>query len=131
MNAPDSTGAIGGSAQRQLIAALQNPAIYGGQTSTVTLLETHISYVLLTGQYAYKIKKAVALPFLNSTALEDRHRYCDEELRLNRRLAPGIYLDVVIIAGTPSHPTLNGPGPAIEYAVRMREFPQEALLSRM
>lgn len=125
--APDA--AVG--SQQTLIAALQRPDVYEDHVSRVTLLETHISYVLLTGPYAYKIKKSVDLGFLNFTALEARRRYCEEEIRLNRRLAPDIYLDVVPIAGTPTRPILSGPGPAIEYAVRMREFPQESLLSRM
>ncbi len=95
------------------------------------VVETHISYVLLTGRHAYKIKKAVALGFLDFTTLDARRRYCDDELRLNRRLAPKLYLDVVPITGTFDAPRLGGDGPPIEYAVRMREFRQDALLSRV
>ncbi len=95
------------------------------------VLETHISYVLLTGRYAYKIKKAVDLGFVNYQTLDARHRFCQEELRLNRRLAPDIYLDVVPISGPVASATVGGTGPAIEYAVKMREFSQDALMSRM
>ena len=97
----------------------------------VALIETHISWVLLNGQHAYKIKKPVALGFLDFTTLAARKHYCEEELRLNRRLAPDLYLDVVPITGDPGAPSLGGTGPPFEYAVRMREFPQDALLSRV
>ena len=94
-------------------------------------LETHISYVILTGLYAYKIKKAVDLGFLNFTTLERRRFFCERELALNRRLAPSLYLDVVPITGTPDQPQIGGEGPVLEWAVRMREFPQDALLSQV
>jgi len=83
--------------QTRLIASLRNPAIFGSQCEHVTVLETHISYVLLTGQYAYKIKKAVDLGFLDFTTLPPRRFYCEQELKLNGRLAPELYLDVVAI----------------------------------
>ena len=94
-------------------------------------LETHISHVLLTGAFAYKIKKPVNLGFLDFTSLADRKRYCEQEVRLNRRLAPAIYVDVVAITGSVDRPVVGGDGPALEYAVRMREFPQDALASGM
>src|SRR5690349_15229765 len=72
--------------------------------SDVRLVETHISFVLLTGRYAYKIKKAVKLPFVDFGTLELRRRFCDDELRLNRRLTPKLYVDVVPITGTPESP---------------------------
>lgn len=90
----------------------------------VALLETHISYVLLNGQHAYKIKKAIKLDFLDFSTLDRRRHYCEEELRLNRRYAPHLYLDVVAIGGSVAAPRIESPGPAIEYAVKMREFPQ-------
>ncbi|MEO5784148.1 MAG: AAA family ATPase [Casimicrobiaceae bacterium] len=117
------------SASRQqvaLIAGLRGAMDAGGTPARV--LETHISYVLLTGTHAYKIKKAVRLGFLDFTTLAKRRHYCEEELRLNRRLAPGFYLDVVAITGTAGHPQIGGAGPVLEYAVKMLEFPQEALL---
>lgn len=117
--------------QATLIRSLQHPAVYGGRCSRVALMETHISYVLLTGAHAYKIKKAVALDFLDFTTLAARRFFCHEEIRLNRRFAPALYLDVVPITGSAAAPQIGGGGPAIEYAVRMREFPQTALFSRI
>jgi aminoglycoside phosphotransferase family enzyme/predicted kinase len=101
------------------------------------IIETHISYVLLGGEYAYKVKKAVNLEFLDFTTLEKRRFYCGEELTLNRRLAPSIYLDVVAITGSPGSPgnnvapILEGKGSPLEYAVKMRQFDQDGLLSRV
>jgi len=95
------------------------------------VLETHISYVLLTGTHAYKIKKAVDFGFLDFKTLAARRFFCEEELRLNRRLAPALYLDVVPITGSVGAPVIGGAGPAIEYAVKMREFPQDALASAL
>jgi aminoglycoside phosphotransferase family enzyme/predicted kinase len=117
--------------QAPLVQSLRNPAVFGPEAERVTLIETHISYVLLTGPYAYKIKKAVDLQFLDFTTLDARRYYCHEELRLNRLMAPSIYLDVVPITGTVEAPVIGGDGPAMEYAVKMRQFGQEALLSDM
>ena len=112
-----------------LIQALLNPDRHGKSVTAVTLVETHISWVLLTGEIALKIKKPVTLPFLDFSSAEARRRYCEEEIRLNRRLAPEIYLDVVSIGGTRDDPILDDE-PAIDYAVRMREFPADARLDR-
>jgi uncharacterized protein len=106
--------------QRRLVTATGLPVV-----------ETHISYVLLDGTFAFKIKKAVHLEFLDFTTLAARRFYCGEELRLNQRLAPSLYLDVVPVTGTVDAPVLGGDGPAIEYAVKMRQFDQEGLLSRV
>ncbi len=94
-------------------------------------METHISWVLLAGDYAYKVKKPVNLGFLDFSTLEARRFYCEEELRLNLRTAPQLYLAVVPITGDESDPRIGGGGRPIEYAVEMRRFPQEALLSHM
>jgi aminoglycoside phosphotransferase family enzyme/predicted kinase len=126
-----SGGDNGLALQTALIAALRHPALFGPECRRVDVIETHISWVLLTGRHAYKIKKAVALPFVDCTTLEARRRCCNEELRLNRRLAPALYLGAVPIFGSANSPALGGPGPAIEYAVKMREFPQSALLSQV
>lgn len=115
--------------QRTLVGRLTDPAFHGPQCRHVRVIETHISYVVLTGAFAYKIKKAVDLGFLDFTTLAARRFFCQEEIRLNRRLAPSIYLDVVTITGTAWQPIFNGPGAAIEYAVRMREFPSHALMT--
>ena len=113
---------------KRLTEALTASRCYPHPVSSVSVIETHISWVLLTGGYAYKIKKPVNLGFLDFTTLASRRHYCGEELRLNRRLAPELYLEVVAITGTPQHPLIGGSGPAIEYAVKMKEFPQSALL---
>jgi uncharacterized protein len=93
------------------------------------VIETHISWVLLTGDTAYKIKKAVQLPFVDYSTLPARRHFCEEELRLNQRLAPSLYLGVTRITGTPQAPALEGSGPVLEYAVRMRRFATGALFS--
>ncbi|HEX8009773.1 MAG TPA: AAA family ATPase [Casimicrobiaceae bacterium] len=115
--------------QARLVAALAQPARFGPDCTRVTVLETHISYVLLTGQYAYKFKKAVDFGFLDFTTLEARRHFCEEELRLNRRHAPALYLEVVPITGSIDTPLVGGEGTILEYAVKMREFPQDALAS--
>jgi uncharacterized protein len=117
--------------QAQLIAALRNPALFEAPCSEVRQIETHISFVLLTGSHAYKIKKAIRPGFLDFTTLAARRHYCEEELRLNRRLAPELYLDVVPITGSVEAPRIGGTAPILDYAVKMREFPQEALLGNV
>lgn len=97
----------------------------------VELLETHISFVLLAGDRAFKFKKPLNLGFLDFTALDARRHFCEEEVRLNRRLAPAVYLDVVPVTLAGDEPRLEGPGEPVEFAVRMRRFPQEALLDRV
>ena len=117
--------------QRNLIRSLKDPSVYPHETDQLQLIETHISWVFLSGVYAYKIKKALNLGFLDFSTLDKRKFYCEEELRLNGRLAPELYLTVIPITGTPDHPQLGGSGEAFEYAVKMRRFPQQALLSHM
>ncbi|MBI3042576.1 MAG: AAA family ATPase [Betaproteobacteria bacterium] len=114
-----------------LIAALMRPECYAHRVREIRMLETHISWVFLTGDFAYKIKKPLNLGFLNFSTLEARRYYCEKELVLNRRLAKEMYLDVVSIRGTPAAPQLDGRGPVFEYAVKMREFPQRALAAGM
>jgi aminoglycoside phosphotransferase family enzyme/predicted kinase len=97
-------------------------------TTQIRYLETHISWVILTGKYAYKIKKPVALGFLDFSTLELRRHYCEEELRLNRRWAPDIYLGVVEIRGSPEKAAVDGAGALLDYAVKMLQFPQSARL---
>lgn len=116
--------------QQKLIAALRDPRCYKHRAKTVRIMETHISWVLLAGRYAYKIKKAVNLGFLDFTSLEARAFFCAEEIRLNRRLAPKIYLEAVPIGGSLDHPEF-GELPAIEYAVKMRRFPANKLLDKL
>jgi uncharacterized protein len=126
----DPQGAL--AAQRRMVEALRDPARYPFPVAAVSLIETHISFVLLTGTFAYKIKKAVDFGFLDCTRLEQRRFFCEEELRLNRRLSTHFYLGVVAIGGSADDPYWEGEAvEAIEYAVKMEEFAQEDLLDRV
>jgi uncharacterized protein len=115
----------------RLVSSLLDPARYPPDVDRVELVETHISWVLLAGNRVYKIKKPVNLGFLDFTTLSRRRHFCREEVRLNRRLTSGIYLDVVAIRGTADSPRLHGPGRAIEVAVLMRRLPAERMLDRL
>ena len=111
----------------ELISALSQAAAYPHSTTDIQLIETHISWVFLTGKFAYKIKKPVNFGFLDFSTLERRQKFCKEELRLNRRLAPSLYLEVVPIYGPADSATIRGDGEAdkdeiIEYAVKMQQF---------
>lgn len=108
----------------QLVAALR--ARLGG--SAVETIETHISTVLLAGAHAYKLKKPVDLGFLDFTTLEARKRFCEQEVRLNRRTAPQLYLGVLAVTGTVDAPRVGGVGAAIDWAVWMRRFAPDDLL---
>ena len=115
----------------KLINALLNPSLYDHAVDKIELVETHISWVLLTGDFAYKIKKPVNFGFLDFSSLQKRKYYCKEELRLNRRFAPQLYLDLVTITGTEDLPSFHENGEVIEYAVKMKQFPSECLLSNL
>jgi aminoglycoside phosphotransferase family enzyme/predicted kinase len=116
-------------ARPSLPQALCDPRCYGTGVTKVRLVETHLSWVFLTGRYAYKVKKPVKLPFVDFSTLQRRRRFCAEELRVNRRLAPDLYLGVVPIGGPAAAPRV-GAKPAFEYAVKMLEFPSAARLDR-
>jgi aminoglycoside phosphotransferase family enzyme/predicted kinase len=115
----------------ELIRSLCDPACYDHVAGPVRLIETHISHLLLTGEFAYKVKKPLDLGFLDFSTLAKRLHACEEEVRLNRRLAPAIYLGVVPITGSAAAPRVNGAGDAFEYAVKMRQFPADATLDRL
>lgn len=112
-----------------MIASLLRPGAYGHGVDEVELLETHISWVLLTGRLAYKLKKPVNLGFVDFSTLDRRRWFCEEELRLNRRLAAHLYLGVAAVHGPPASASFVGDGPIIDWAVQMNQFPQEALLA--
>ena len=105
-----------------VIDSLMSPTAFSHPVSATELIETHISWVILTDDYVYKIKKPIVLDFLDFHDLEQRKFYCEEEIRLNQPWAPDIYLDVVPITIVDDQPRLGGDGTAIEYAVRMRRF---------
>lgn len=117
--------------QQGLIRSLRDSAAYSHAVDRVEMIETHISYVLLAGAYAYKVKKAVDLGFLDFRSLQSRLFYCNEELRLNRRTAPALYLRVVPITRGAAGARVDGEGDAIEYAVMMGRFDQAARFDRM
>lgn len=119
-------------AHAALIDELRNPAAYPFAVDHVQLVETHISSVLLAGEFAYKLKKPVDLGFVDFHTLARRRFFCAEELRLNRRTAPGIYLDVVPVtrAGAGKPARFFGAGESVDYAVRMRRFPDDARLDQ-
>jgi aminoglycoside phosphotransferase family enzyme/predicted kinase len=112
----------------RLIEALSDPAAYSHPAESVEVRHTHISVVFLAGRYAYKIKKPVNLGFLDFTTLAQRRHDCDEEVRLNRRLAPSVYLGVVPVTRTPTGAEIAGPGATVEWAVQMVRLPDEARL---
>ena len=114
-----------------LIQTLLAPQLYPGDVSRVELVETHISWVLLAGDFAYKIKKPVKLAFLDFSTLALRQQACQDELRLNRRLAPDIYLDVVSLNASPQGPQWGGSGDVLDYAVCMRRFDQTRRLDQV
>ena len=110
------------------ITSMLKPEVYDHPTNNIELIETHISWVILTGDFAYKIKKPVDFGFLDFSTMEKRHSFCLQELELNRRLAPALYLDVVSINGTADKPRISGNGSVFEYSVKMKQFPQSAQL---
>jgi len=117
--------------QARMVAAL-HAALQGCHPpGTVERIETHISHVLVTPEHAYKLKKAVNPGFLDFTTCARRLHFCLEELRLNRRLAPALYLDVTPITGSIDAPVLGGVGAPIDHAVHMRAFAQDGLWDRM
>jgi uncharacterized protein len=114
--------------QNKVVDALLKPASYPEETSKIELIQTHISFVFITDNFVYKVKKAVNFGFLDFSTLEKRHLYCQKELELNRRLCPQIYLEVVPI----NHSTkvkIKGEGEAIEYALKMKRLPQERIMT--
>ena len=119
---------MAGAKANTFIRSLLRAAAFPHPIAEIRYLETHISWVVLTGTYAYKIKKPVKLRFLDFSTVELRKHYCDEELRLNRRWAPDLYLGVVEIRGSRTSATIEGQGPLIDYAVKMVQFPQDARL---
>lgn len=116
---------------RRLIDALLDRSRYRHPVTRIELAETHANWVVLAGDYAYKIKKPVDLGFLDFSTLEKRRFFCEEELRLNRRLAPELYMRVIPIAGTVDEPCLDGDGEPIEYAVLMKRFDPENGVDRL
>ena len=118
-------------AQARLRIEALRASLQAGEIVPVRLVETHISWVLLAGSLAYKLKKPLRLPFLDFSTLARRRQFCAEELRLNRRLAPSIYLGVVNVCDSAEGPRFDGSGQVLDVAVKMRRFPDGALWSEM
>ena len=115
----------------QLKTLMLKPEIYPDRPQEVRWTETHISLLFFTGRYVYKLKKPVDFGFLDFTTLEKRKYFCEQEVRLNRRLSPDLYLGVVEIAEDHGRISLNGRGEVIEYGVQMKEIPTESLMDRL
>jgi uncharacterized protein len=115
-----------------LVQKMLRPEFYPHPVSEpIGFVQTHISYVFLTGDYAYKAKKPMNFGFLDYSTLEKRQHFCAEELRMNQRGAPGLYLEVVPITQTGDNFEMGGAGEVVEYAVKMRQFPETSLLSSL
>src|SRR5690348_4891671 len=112
----------------ELIEALSDPAAYPEPVAAVEVYQTHISVVFLAGRRVYKIKKPVVLGFLDYGTREKRRHFCEEEVRLNRRLAPGVYLGVVPVVREGGVVRVEGTGEVLEWAVKMVRLPAEASL---
>jgi len=118
--------------QKEILTAMLNPGFYPHRVDTIARCETHISTVFLTGSYVYKVKKPVNLGFLDFTSLEKRTHYCRQEVSLNRRLASGVYLDVLPITRQKSGYALSGNGETVERVVKMRQLNEaDAMLPRL
>jgi len=113
------------------LRGLLSPAAYPHPVGAIELIQTHISWVLLTGSFAYKVKRPVRYAFIDLLSPERREFLCREELRLNRRFAPQLYLEVCPITAPVGAARIGGAGEAIEYAVKMRQFPREQELDRL
>ena len=111
------------------VAHLSRPESYAGEgTRAVEVVETHMSWVFLTERYAYKLKKPVRNGLRDLTTLEARRLNCGEEVRLNRRLAPDVYLGIVALASQRDALALDGPGVPVEWVVKMRRLPRRLML---
>jgi hypothetical protein len=118
------------SIQDQIVKALMKPQAYEQESGEIELVQTHISFVFLTRNFAYKVKKAVDLGFLDFTTLEKRRFFCEKEVELNRRLCEGMYLEVVPINRSLVI-KIKGEGETIEYAVKMKRMPHEKMLDKL
>jgi len=112
----------------ELVEALLDPKAYPDPPQRVELMQTQMSFVFLADDYVYKVKKPVNFGFLDYTTLDKRQFYCQREVELNRRLCPDAYLGVVPVIRHRGHILIEGRGKAIEYAVKMRRLPREAMM---
>ncbi len=118
-------------AQSKIVNAFFCPEFYDHPVDYIKLVETHISWVFLTGSFAYKIKKPVDFGFLNFTTLKQRNYFCHQELLLNSRFAPSIYIEVLPVTESESGLSLAGQGKVIDYAIKMNQFDQQCLFNSL
>ena len=115
----------------KLIVQMQQPDFYPHAVVEIELAQTHASYVFLTGNYAYKLKKDVDFGFLDYSTLAKRKHFLATELRLNQKIAPELYLEVIPISDRDGRYVLANSENIVEYALKMRQFPQENLFSNL
>jgi len=114
-----------------LVEALLKPEAYPHNPQKIELVQTQMSFLFLTGDYVYKIKKPVDLGYLDYTTLEKRHFFCHQELELNRRLCPDVYLEVAPVVRSEGQICIGGKGETIEYTVKMRQLPRERMMDSL
>jgi len=120
----------GSTVQNQVVEALMKPEAYDEEVGQIELIQTHISFVFITQNFVYKVKKAVDLGFLDFTTLEKRRLFCEKELELNRRLCGDMYIEVVPINKS-NIIKIKGEGETVEYAVKMKKIPQEKMMNKL
>ncbi len=113
------------------IRYLQQESSYPHPAADISLVQTHISFVLLAGDFVYKWKKPVDFGFLNFTTLEKRKFFCEQELQLNRRLCPDLYEELVTVNEEGEGLCLNGSGKVVEYGIRMARMPEEKMMGKV
>jgi uncharacterized protein len=113
----------------EIAQALMDPGIYPDNTAKIEMMQTQMSFVFLTGKYVYKIKKPVNLGYLDYSTLEKRLFFCRQEVELNRRLSPDVYLGVVPVTRQNGNISLSGQGEVVDYAVKMLYLPQDRMMN--
>jgi hypothetical protein len=116
---------------KEMLEAMQNPRTYDEKVDAIRMLQTHISWIFLTGRFAYKVKKPVDFGFLDFTTLEKRKRLCGRELEINRKFSPEIYLSVLPLARYKDRLKIGAAGETVEYVIKMRQMPQERLMNKL
>ena len=116
--------------QKHVLEAMMKAGAYDEDPGQIELIQTHISFVFLTKNFVYKVKKAIDLGFLNFTTLEKRLLFCKKEVELNRRLCGDMYLGVVPINKSDDI-KIEGEGETVEYAVKMKRMPEERMMNKL
>ncbi len=130
-NTPSHSPPLPGIGTDEMLEAMKSPQTYDEPVDEIKTVQTHISWIFLTGEFAYKVKKPVDFGFLDFTSLDKRKRLCKREVEINRMFSPEIYLGVVPLNVSKGKAKLNGPGDAVEYAIKMRQMPQEKLMDTL